>query len=164
MKAIQINNQIRIGMPKFWTLKDGSQDFAFDKRSDQVHFDEGFRPYIQPEFNTETERIGEVYHDEENDIFTHPIIAKSEEEIRANKMGGAEVITQLQGLLLLDQMGLSDTVKTMLETSEHKASQIYFEYSPTWERNSPIIARMANLLGMSDDQLDDFFIAASKLV
>jgi hypothetical protein len=162
MKTIKINDQIIRGIPKFWIRPNGKHDHAYNTRSDEVHFEDGWRVEVRPQI-TENQRLGQLFFDEENDIWTYPVIDLTEEEIHARKMSGAMVITQLQGLLMLDQMGIMDTVKTMLEQNEHSASSIYFEYSPTWERDSPIIERMANLLGMNEEQLDDFFIASSKL-
>lgn len=134
----------------------------YPKLDTEIHYQDGWRDYV-PATIGENQRRGEMYHHLDNDIVTDRVIDLTEEEIKANRMSGAMVISQLQGLLMLEQMGLSDIVKESLEQHEHKASQIYFEYSPTWERESPIIGRMANLLGMTDDQLDDFFLGASQL-
>lgn len=129
----------------------------------EEHYKDGWRDVVSSQFDLLTQRLGEIYFDTENDVYTYQINDISAEEIKANRMAGAMVITQLQGLLMLEQMGLSDTVENMLIANEHKASQIYFEYSPTWERSSPIIGRMANLLGMTEEQLDDLFLSASQL-
>jgi hypothetical protein len=146
-------------IPNEW---EGHKGVTYHKLPWEDHFADGWREYIRPTLS-ENQILGELFFDDENDVVTNRIIDLTAEEIYARKMSGAMVITQLQGLLMLDQMGIMDTVKTMLEQNEHSASSIYFEYSPTWERDSPIIARMANLLGMNEEQLDDFFLEASQL-
>lgn len=76
---------------------------------------------------------------------------------------GYHSITPTQGRILLKRMGLLDQVNAMVEGSGDEALQIYWEYSLSWDRHNPYIASMANLLGMSEADLDNFYLQASSI-
>lgn len=73
-------------------------------------------------------------------------------------------ITQLQGKLQLDLMGLYEQVEIMIEQSGTQA-KIYWNTAANWERTSPILNRLAPLIWPEDtqDKLDEFFKEAVKL-
>lgn len=73
-------------------------------------------------------------------------------------------ISQLQGKLQLDLMGLFAQVEAMIEQSGSQA-KIYWNTAANWERNSPILARLAPMIWPDDTEakLDEFFINAKKL-
>ena len=73
-------------------------------------------------------------------------------------------ITQLQGKLQLDILGLYSHVEAMIEQSGTQA-KIYWNTAVNWERSSPILNRLAPLIWPTDteNKLDEFFINASKL-
>jgi len=80
-----------------------------------------------------------------------------------NEINGVPmVISQLQGKLLLAQMGLIDQIEAMINQAG-KPEQIYWEYATEWERTSPILNRLAPTIGMDQDSLDQFFIDASLI-
>jgi hypothetical protein len=80
MKAITTPDRgILIGVPRFWTLKDGSHDNSFNTRSDAIHFAEGWKTVIEPAVNPETQRLGAIF--ERTNDFTYPVIQKSQAEI-----------------------------------------------------------------------------------
>jgi hypothetical protein len=72
-------------------------------------------------------------------------------------------ITPAQGRMMLLQMGLLSAVKSAIENSTNEALKIFWEYSGSWDRDSPHVKKMAWLLGMSEDQTDTFFIEANKI-
>jgi hypothetical protein len=73
-------------------------------------------------------------------------------------------ISQLQGKLQLDIMGLYLQVEAMIEQSGSQA-KIYWNTAANWERDSPILNNLAPLLWPVDtqDNLDEFFKEAIKL-
>lgn len=73
-------------------------------------------------------------------------------------------ISQLQGMLLLDRMGILAQVEEMVEASGTPA-KIYWKTAQNWERTSPILNNLAPLIWPEDTQakLDQFFIEAKKL-
>ena len=70
-------------------------------------------------------------------------------------------ITPLQAKLQLFELGLLDEVDTLVSTD--RKVQLYWEYALTIERNNEILLSMATQLGLTNEQLDDMFIQASKL-
>lgn len=72
-----------------------------------------------------------------------------------------KVITPRQARLALLGVGLLDEVETLL--AGNKAMQIWWEYSLDIQRNHEMIIAMATQLGMSEEDMDNFFIEASKL-
>ena len=72
-----------------------------------------------------------------------------------------QTITPLQTKLQLLELGLLDEVDTLVATD--RKVQLYWEYALTIERNNEILLSMATQLGLTNEQLDDMFIQASKL-
>ena len=70
-------------------------------------------------------------------------------------------ITPLQAKLQLLEMGLLDEVEAMIATD--RKVQLYWEYASVIEREHETLKAMAAQLGLTDEQLDEMFIAASKL-
>lgn len=73
-------------------------------------------------------------------------------------------ITQLQGMLQLDKMGILEQVEATIEQSGMPA-RIYWNTAQTWERTSPILIKLAPMIWPenTDDNLDRFFIEAKKM-
>jgi hypothetical protein len=71
-------------------------------------------------------------------------------------------ITPRQCRLLLLQQGLLSDVESMI-ASQDKATQITWEYALEFYRNDPLLIQLGNNLNLTEEQIDQFFIAASKL-
>ena len=72
-------------------------------------------------------------------------------------------ITPAQGRLKLLEMGLLSQVRSEINKSTDEALVIFWEYSLNWNRDNMHIATMATLLGMTEEQIDTFFIEANKI-
>lgn len=72
-----------------------------------------------------------------------------------------KVITPRQARLALLGVGLLDEVETLL--AGNKAMQIWWEYSLDIQRSHEMIIAMGTQLGMSESDMDNFFIEANKL-
>lgn len=70
-------------------------------------------------------------------------------------------ITPLQAKLQLLEMELLDDVENMVALD--KKISIYWNNAQSIERRSPVLIEMANLLNLSEDQVDQMFIAGSKI-
>jgi hypothetical protein len=117
---------------------------------------------IAPEYSSETQKIEKVGVTESNGTATveYQIIELTEDELRDKNV--PVKISQLQGKLLLAQMGLIDQIEEMINQSG-RSEKIYWTSATEWERTSPILNRLAPTIGMSQADLDQFFINASKL-
>jgi hypothetical protein len=72
-----------------------------------------------------------------------------------------KAVTMRQARLALLAAGHLVTVDAAL--SQDTAAKIQWEYATHVYRTEPLVGQMALLLGMSDQQLDELFIAAAKL-
>ena len=64
-------------------------------------------------------------------------------------------------MYLLLSIGLLDDVEALCSTD--RAMSIWFEYSLDFQRSHAMIEAMAVQLGLTQDDMDTFFIEASKL-
>ena len=71
-------------------------------------------------------------------------------------------ISQLQGKLQLAIMGKLEQIEAMVDEAGIP-TKIYWNTANNWERDSHILNRLAPEIGMSQEDLDNFFIEASKL-
>ena len=70
-------------------------------------------------------------------------------------------LTPRQLRLKLLSIGLLDDVEALCATD--RAMSIWFEYSLDFQRSHEMIVAMGTQLGMSESDMDNFFIEASKL-
>lgn len=70
-------------------------------------------------------------------------------------------ITRLQAKLQLLEIGLLDEVEVLVE--QDRKVKLYWNDADNFYRTDEILLGMATALGLSDAQLDDLFLQASKL-
>ena len=100
----------------------------------------------------------------ENGIYTikYRVLPKTEDEIiEYRKSQVPQSITPLQAKLQLLKLGLLDEVEALV--AGDRTSQLYWEYASVIERDNAILLLMANSIGLTSEQVDEMFIAASKL-
>lgn len=66
-----------------------------------------------------------------------------------------------QARLQLLEVGLLDDVEAFI--SSDRKSQIEWEYATSVERYSPLVEAIKGALSLSNEQIDDMFLEASKL-
>lgn len=71
-------------------------------------------------------------------------------------------ITPRQCRLILAQQGLLDAVEEMIAQSTQDV-RITWEYALEFRRDDPLLAQLAGELGLTSEQIDQFFIVASQL-
>ena len=72
-----------------------------------------------------------------------------------------QTITPRQARLILLQYGLLDDIELLIK--DNRTVQIWWEYSTDIQRNNEQLLEFAAITGLTDEQLDDMFIKASKL-
>lgn len=75
-------------------------------------------------------------------------------------------VTMRQARLAMLQAGILDDVEAMIsamEGAEGRAAQIDWEYALDVRRDWPLIGVLAPQLGMTDEQVDELFIAAASI-
>ena len=120
---------------------------------------------ILANFNVEqiTKEDGTVMYQYEQLRFNPPVsdeavdkaVAKRKDELKV------KVITPRQLRLQLLSATLLDEVEALCITN--REMQIWFEYSLDFQRNHPMVEAMAVQLWLTQDDMDNFFIEASKL-
>ncbi len=70
-------------------------------------------------------------------------------------------ITRLQAKLQLLEIGLLDEVEDLV--AQDRKVQLYWKEADNFYRTDSILLSMATTIGLTDEQLDDLFIEASKL-
>lgn len=71
-------------------------------------------------------------------------------------------ITPKQVRLLLLQQNLLANVEAMI-AQQDEATKITWQYDSEFRRNDPLLDQLAIELNLTEQQIDEFFIAASKL-
>lgn len=71
-------------------------------------------------------------------------------------------VTRAQALMALHKAGLLPQVKDAVAAHPLEEVRIWFANSLNWERNNPYVLAIGMELELTDDQIDDLFIAASK--
>jgi hypothetical protein len=71
-------------------------------------------------------------------------------------------ITMRQARLVLDSVGLLDTIDGYIKTLPKKI-QIEWEFNPTVHRNNPLVVGISKTKGLTDEQLDELFIVGATL-
>lgn len=147
-------------IPKKWVLQ--PLIVNYDQATTR-HYEDGWREVIRPAIQT-NQKLGEIFYDQENDVVTYAVLDKTPEELEAERLAQVpQSITPTQGRIQLKRLGLLAQVNTMVENATDEALQIYWEYSLSWDRYNSYIIDLANLLGMSEEDLDNFFIQASQI-
>jgi len=102
MKARKENGQIKLygKLPNRWKNYDN-----FGKTNAELQHKEGFYDVIKPKYNIENQRLGKIYFDEVNEVFTYPVIDKTQEQLDQEKEAELNV---------LDSQFDQDTAKRIL--------------------------------------------------
>jgi len=73
-------------------------------------------------------------------------------------------VTRFQALAVLAQAGYLETIWTYIDALPRSdITRLAFENATDWERTSPTLATLANMLNLTSEQVDDLFIAASNI-
>jgi hypothetical protein len=71
-------------------------------------------------------------------------------------------VNPVQGRIALLNAGLLDKAKASVDAAGG-ATAIWWEYATTWERANPLLNALGFGLGLSSDQIDALFVAASQI-
>ncbi len=73
-----------------------------------------------------------------------------------------QMVEMRQARIALHRAGLLDDIETLIKTLD-KEAQLEWEFALTVQRNHPLISIIKQVKGLTDEQIDDMFIEASKL-
>lgn len=127
--------------------------------------------FISERYTTETHKLIDAQRPEYNISFAYKLVNNEwivenqtliDDYLKAQfKKTVPTQITPRQLRLQLLAIELLDEVEALCGTD--RAMQIWFEYSLDFQRNDNMIISTAKQLGLTDEQIDNFFIEASKL-
>lgn len=127
-------------------------------------------PTPQPEYDPETQRIeqGRIEQDEDGAWHQAWVVRDlTEEEIEEqNRVPVPDSITPRQARLELLNEGLLSQVDdaiNSLESPDKERAAIEWEFAENIERDSPWINNIGKALGLTQDQIDEMFIAAAQI-
>lgn len=92
------------------------------------------------------------------DNYVNGVFSKAEVVVQV-----PQTLTPRQIRMQLTNSGLRQQVEDMVANSNDYALKDWWEYSLDYKRDNPILIDIATQLGLTDEQLDDMFIQASKL-
>jgi hypothetical protein len=73
-------------------------------------------------------------------------------------------VTRFQALATLSAAGHLPSIRTYIATLDpDNITRLAWEAATEWERTSPTLAALATMLGLTDTEVDDLFIAASQV-
>lgn len=75
-----------------------------------------------------------------------------------------QTVTRFQALAVLAAGGYLPTIRTYIATlDQDDIIRLAWESAAEWERTSPTLNALAQMLGLTDSQVDELFIAASQV-
>jgi len=73
-------------------------------------------------------------------------------------------VTRFQALAVLAAGGYLDTIRTYIATlDQNNVQRLAWENAADWERSSPTLNALAQMLGLTDTQVDELFVAAAQV-
>lgn len=73
-------------------------------------------------------------------------------------------VTRFQALAILAAGGYLDTVRTYINTLDpNNVQRLAWENATDWERTSPTLNALAQMLNLTSAEVDDLFVAASQV-
>lgn len=162
---IGFNRQFSIIPTSFYSLNynAGQRTDGYHLLDNEIHKQDGFFDLILPEI-TENQKHGEIYFDEENQVFTYKKLELTIEELKS-KIPKTVSQRQLRTQLVLTGFNLTDidTAIKSLPEPDRSVALVAWDYAVTFERESPLLVSLALMLGLTETDLENIFINASQL-
>lgn len=166
MKAnIENIQKIYSEIPRTWEFE--GVTYQGYRHFEHLHFEHGWRDVAVPKFNSETHKLSNEYI-LINDIVTKEVIDLTPEEIaEANRAKVPESISQMKLRKQLILSGISiasiDALIQYLPKPNRDLIYIMWEYAVVFDRSNPELIGLAQMLGLTSEQLDEIFINGNQL-
>ena len=149
-------------IPSSWESRPNTINYNLLPESDL--YSDGWRDVIVSSYDSSTQKLGALEYDAVNDYVTYQVINLTEAGISQREKALVPYsITPTQGRIQLSRMGILAQVVSIIETSADEELKVYWEYALSWDLDNKHILSMSNLLGMTEVDLDNFFIEAEKI-
>lgn len=160
--GIELEKELKVKKGYVWVLQNGEPAQIKDNRGTYYSKETGKKVEFV-ELGDIPDTLTSLAPSSEYDEWIDESWVKNVEKEAKAKRNSIPPISKRQAMLQLDSIGLYDDLITFINQSENKTLKIEFEYSSSFERNSPVILGMALQFKLSDEQVDNLFIEASKL-
>lgn len=159
-------NTFEIGIPNEFKHEDVL--FRNYPKWTELHYSHGFRDYIKPTI-TESQKLSEIFYDEEKDIVTHNIIDFTPEEIAEYQLSLVpKTITRLQLRLQMVKAGIPNAyilaiINTITNRTTKSEILIKWENATTFDRMDNDLINLWLAMNKTESELNDFFTNAASL-
>jgi len=128
--GIVVDSEIQLynSLPKTFIDSDGKTHLNYPKQTTLKHYEDGFREYIRPSYDVNTQRLGAVIFDVANDIFTNEIIELSDEQIQSSLISISQSLKQELIQQALAQQ-IEDEAQSKSDTEALDSKNLF----PIWE-------------------------------
>lgn len=133
MVANIINGEIKTfeKIPSEWKNLDGTVNIAYRYEDASIHYIDGFRDVVEPQYNSTTQYKGGIYFNATNDNFTYAVIDYTSEQIQATKTAQA----QSEQTALAQTLALNAVIEEQQQANDTTALENQAIY-PMWNAES----------------------------
>lgn len=138
MKAVLIDNEIKV----FFSLPTDWKNYLNCKEANlELQHQEGFYDVVTPNYDLTLQKLGDIYFDEANCLFTYPVINKTVEELALEKeqlLNDIETnfdIIAIKKLLII----LTKDILNSVEVTQDQLDSLSTIYPPYRENKSYIV-------------------------
>lgn len=154
-------------MPEFALIKNGEfvEVRRYDTQPEDIaHKDVQWLPVVRETVDETVTGNGTQSATEHIIETSRYLIRTTVTDIPTNELVASMEVTPYQARIALHMAGMLATVEAMMDNPATPAeAKIAWEYAITFQRNSPFIMSLGPALGLTDAQIDDLFLAASKV-
>jgi len=127
MKHLIKDNQIiQSGIPSYFTRENGEGFWGgYENRTD-IHYEDGWRDEVIPEFDPMVQYLGAAFYDAENDVVTYPVLQKviNVEAEKARLLGDLANARREIATLVMEAQLSNDSVPEGLQNLMNMSRQI----------------------------------------
>ena len=112
---IKNNVIVQSGLPDVFTRENGQTIFGGYRLLTEIHYEDGWRDEVVPEYNQSLQRLGAKYYNQSMDKVTYPVIDKTVQELADEKENLLKIIEQEFDVLTVKRI-LAKVTKPLLES------------------------------------------------
>ena len=127
MKHLIKDNQIiQSGIPSYFTRENGEGFWGCYENRTDIHYEDGWRDEVIPEFDPMVQYLGAAFYDAENDVVTYPVLQKviNVEAEKARLLGDLANARREIATLVMEAQLSNDSVPEGLQNLMNMSRQI----------------------------------------
>lgn len=128
---VQENQIVRLELPTFFESTSGNVSFGYNTLPDSVHYKDGWREIVTPEYDDSLQYIGLPYFDVNLNVCTYPVINKTQEQLQQEideRYNQLDAQVDLQSVKKLLQVVIAEKLDSLTDEEFAEAKNIY----PVW--------------------------------